>query len=159
MGTLNTHNQKCRLLMLLLLGRRSVTRTTPATGFSLTPRWRSMDLAREACPSSRTTLTMARFSLAPLSCTALTTGDPPSRSGPRPSLLSGSALALALCSVVRLSAPRTAANNVFNGHNMSIDCDDADDLTMKSIASRLLAAGGAHTPGAYDFGPDQTHEN
>ena len=52
-----------------------------------------------------------------------------------------------------------AANNVFNGHNMSIDCDDADDLTMKSIASRLLAAGGAHTPGAYDFGPDQTHEN
>ncbi|KNC48953.1 uncharacterized protein AMSG_04698 [Thecamonas trahens ATCC 50062] len=50
------------------------------------------------------------------------------------------------------------AANLFNGHNLSIDVDDTDDLTQKAIADRLLKAGGAHKPTAYDFGPEQVME-
>lgn len=47
---------------------------------------------------------------------------------------------------------KDGATQIFQGAGLSIDCDDAADLTPANISSRLLASGGAHKPTSYDFG-------
>lgn len=55
----------------------------------------------------------------------------------------------------RVSVQRTDAQKKMGGMALAIDIEDADELTEKELAKRLLGCGGAHKPTHYDFGPDQ----
>jgi len=50
-------------------------------------------------------------------------------------------------------APVTA---LFQGVQVTIDCNDKNELDKKTIGKALLQCGGAHKPTHYDFGGDDT---
>jgi len=47
---------------------------------------------------------------------------------------------------------KAAIGALCKGVQVTIDCNDKEELTFKSIAKSLLQCGGAHKPTHYDFG-------
>jgi len=52
----------------------------------------------------------------------------------------------------KVSVQKPEVQKLMQGHALSLEYSVSSDLTEADLAKRLLAAGGAHKPTAYDFG-------
>lgn len=54
----------------------------------------------------------------------------------------------------KVSVQRADAQKKMQGMTLAMDVEDVSEISPQTIAAKLLAAGGAHKPTHYEFGPD-----
>ncbi len=58
----------------------------------------------------------------------------------------------------KVSVQRQEVQKLMNGITAAMDISDLADFTQADIAKKLLAAGGAHKPTEYEFGPNDVYK-
>lgn len=54
----------------------------------------------------------------------------------------------------RASVQKEQVSKILRGIQVTFDFDDPDEFTQEALTQKLMACGGAHKPGYYEFGPN-----